>query len=397
MLIKKIYLENFRNYQHQEIVLNDNINVFFGNNAQGKTNILEALYFCALGRSFRTFKENELIKFNENISKIVIHYEKQNRENKIEISLNKNSKKMIKLNDIKINRNSELVGNLNLVIFSPDDIIILKQAPALRRKFLDILISQLKPNYVHILSEYNKVLEQRNAYLKTKNVETIEIWDEQLASFAEKIYEYRKMYIQKLQEKMEKIHPNLTNGKEKIIIKYKTGFTNKEEFLKKIKYNLQNDLWKGYTHEGTHRDDFEISINDKTLNLYGSQGQHRTAILSLKIAELDIIKEEIGELPILLLDDVTSELDLERVNSIFNIVKDYQVFITCTDINSILKYDCLTKNIKLYNIENGNVVSEWKLYFRKCRGAQRAPWKMVNDVCHYEIATQCCRGAQRAP
>jgi len=360
-LIKSIYLENFRNYEEQEIVLNDNINVFFGNNAQGKTNILEALYFCALGRSFRTFKENELIKFQHQDCKILIHYEKENRENKIEIQLNKERKKIIKLNDIKINKNSELIGNLNLVIFSPDDIIILKQAPSLRRKFLDIFISQLKPNYVHILSQYNKVLEQRNAYLKTKNTETIEIWDEQLASLAEKIYQYRITYMQKLQEKMEKIHPKLTGGKETIKIQYQSSFTTKEEFLKKLKVQLSNDLYQGYTHAGTHRDDFEISINDKVLNLYGSQGQHRTAVLSLKIAELEIVRDEIGENPILLLDDVTSELDIERINSIFNLLKEEQVFITCTDVNSILKYDCLTKNIKLYNIENGSVLKNENL------------------------------------
>lgn len=356
MIIKKIVLENFRNYSYQKIEFNDNINVFYGNNAQGKTNILEAVYFCALGRSFRTFKENELIRFNEDNAKILIDFEKRSRENKIEILLNKNTKKTIKVNDIKINKNSELVGNLNLVIFSPDDIIILKQAPSLRRKFLDILISQLKPNYLHTLTEYNKVLDQRNAYLKTKNTETIDIWDEQLAKYAEKIFEYRKTYIQKLQEKMEQLHPALTNGKEEIKIKYKTGFTNKEEFLLKLKSNISNDLYKGYTHDGIHRDDFEILINNNILNLYGSQGQHRTAVLSLKIAELDIIQEEIGESPILLLDDVMSELDIERINSIFNIVKDYQVFITCTDVNSILKFDCLTKNIKLYNIKGGNVV-----------------------------------------
>ena len=194
--------------------------------------------------------------------------------------------------------------------------------------------------------------------LKSRNTETIEIWDEQLASFAEKVFSYRKMYIEKLDEKMSLIHPSLTNQKERIDIKYKTGFTTKEEFLKKLKHSLQNDIYKGYTHEGVHRDDFEILINDNVLNIYGSQGQHRTAILSLKIAEMEIVKEEIGENPILLLDDVTSELDFERVNSIFSNVKDYQVFITCTDINSILKFDCLTKNIKLYNIVNGNVVNK---------------------------------------
>ena len=356
MLIREIALENFRNYERESIKLNENINVFYGNNAQGKTNILEALYFCAFGRSFRTFKENDLIQFQHFNSHIKIFYQKEGRENQIEIYLNKNAKRVMKLNGIKLNRTSELIGNLNLVIFSPDDIIILKQAPALRRKFLDILISQLKPNYVHLLTEYNKALEQRNAYLKTKNTETIEIWNEQLASFAEKIYTYRKKYLEKLQSNMEEIHPKLTSGKEKIQIQYKTGFTTKEEFIKKIEKSLSNDLWKGYTHEGIHRDDFEIFINDKVLNLYGSQGQHRTAVLSLKIAELAIVKEEIGENPILLLDDVTSELDIERVNSIFHIVKDYQVFITCTDINSILQFDCLTKNIKLYNIENGSVL-----------------------------------------
>ena len=205
MLIKNIYLESFRNYQSEKIELNNNINVFFGNNAQGKTNILEALYFSALGRSFRTFKENELIMFNKNIAKIKIEYEKKGRENLIEIELNKNSKKVIRLNKIKLNKNSELIGNLNIVIFSPDDIIILKQAPALRRKFLDILISQLKPNYVHILAEYNKVLDQRNAMLKSRNTETIEIWDEQLATFAEKIYDYRKTYIEKLNDRIKEL------------------------------------------------------------------------------------------------------------------------------------------------------------------------------------------------
>ena len=181
MVIKKIYLENFRNYKKQEIVLGNNINVFYGNNAQGKTNIIEALYYSALGRSFRTYKDSELINFESNTSKINVLYEKNKRDNEIEIVLNKSEKKIIKLNKIKLNKNSELIGNLNIVIFSPDDIIILKQAPALRRKFLDILISQLKPNYVHILGEYNKVLEQRNAMLKSKKIETIDVWDEQLA------------------------------------------------------------------------------------------------------------------------------------------------------------------------------------------------------------------------
>ena len=355
MVIKKIYLENFRNYEKQEIVLNDNINVFYGNNAQGKTNILEALYYSALGRSFRTYKDAELIKFGSDTAKINICYEKNNRDNEIDIILNRQDKKNIKLNKIKVNKNSELLGNINIVIFSPDDIIILKQGPALRRKFLDILISQLKPNYAHVLGEYNRVLEQRNAILKSKKTDTIEIWDEQLANVAEKVYGYRKLYIEKLADKLSVVHPMVTNGKEKMKIVYKTKFKNKEDFLNLLHNNLQLDLLKGYTSIGPHREDFEIFINNDLLNVYGSQGQHRTAILSLKIAEMEILKDETLENPILLLDDVTSELDLERINLIFSKVKDYQVFITCTDVGIIMNNECLTKNLKLYKIINGSL------------------------------------------
>ena len=197
MIIKKLTLKNFRNYENEEIVLSNNINVFYGNNAQGKTNILEALYYAAIGRSFRTYKDSELIKIGNDNAKINIIYEKNARENEIEIIIDKVEKKVIKLNKIKLNKNSELLGNLNIVIFSPDDIIILKQAPALRRKFLDILISQLKPNYIHVLSEYNKVLDQRNAMLKSRNLDMLDVWNESLAKSEEKVYNYRKTYIDK--------------------------------------------------------------------------------------------------------------------------------------------------------------------------------------------------------
>ncbi len=356
MLIKEVQLEKFRNYENQTIELNENINVFYGKNAQGKTNILEAIYFCALGRSFRTYKENELIKFGNDTAKIIVKYYKENRDREVEIDLKRNEKKCIKLNKIKLNKNSELVGNINLILFSPDDIIMLKEGPSQRRKFLDILISQLKPKYLHELNEYNRVLEQRNAILKTRRLDTIDIWNEQLASYSEKIFTYRKEYVEKLKEQIIQIHPKLTNELEKIDITYKTCFKNKNQFLELLKQKEDYDTMRGFTSEGMHRDDFEIFINETSLNAYGSQGQHKTAILSLKIGELMIVKEETGENPILLLDDITSELDTYRINSIFENINKYQVFITCTDVNAILKYDSLTKNIKLYNIEDGCIV-----------------------------------------
>ncbi len=355
MVIKKIYLENFRNYEAQEINIEENINVFYGNNAQGKTNILEALYFCAFGKSFRTSKSIELIKFEKENAKIELEFEKEKRKKKIRIILSKNEKKKIDINDIKINKSSELLGNINLVIFSPDDITVLKESPSSRRRFLDILISQLRPSYAYSLVEYNRILDQRNAMLKSRQIDTIEVWDEQLANFAEKIFKYRKEYIEKIQNHIFKISPMITNNKEILSISYKTKFTNKENFLKLLKQTIKIDIAKGYTGNGIHRDDIEFFINNKELNLYGSQGQYRTSILSLKFAEMEIIKEEVNENPVLLLDDITSELDLERISLIFNKIKDYQVLITCTDTNILRNFDGLTKNIKLYKIANGVV------------------------------------------
>lgn len=355
MKIKEIYLKNFRNYQEQKIVLQPHVNVFYGNNAQGKTNVLEALYVCALGRSFRTRKEKELIHFQEDVSQIKVVYEKQGREQTIEITLESQNKKVIHCNGIPVSKNSELVGNINLVMFSPDDITMLKQGPAMRRRFLDILISQIKPNYLHELSLYHRVLEQRNAMLKTKQWDTIAVWEEQLATQAEKIVRYRKTYLTKLQEKLNEIHPRLTSQKETIQLEYETKFQSKEQFLQLLENRREVDMMRGFTGEGIHREDFSVWINGKSLTLYGSQGQHRTAMLAMKMAEMKLIEEEIGEMPVLLLDDVTSELDESRVNAIFEAIQEDQVLITCTDINTILKYECLTKHIKLYKINSGQV------------------------------------------
>jgi len=353
MWISKIKINNFRNYNLQEINLEKNINVFYGENAQGKTNIIESIFLCSMGRSFRTNKDKEMIKLNSENAIIEIEYQKTDRDGKIKIELG--NRKNVYINGIKIKKLSELLGNINVVIFTPDDINILKGGPQNRRKFLDIMISQLKPNYMHNLNLYLKTLEQRNNYLRqireeNKDENLLEIWDEKLAEYAVTISKYRNEYMEKIQEKIKKIHNEITDDKEEIEIEYITECDNKENFLNLLKSRRKLDIIKGFTTKGVHRDDFVIYINKKRLDIYGSQGQHRTAILSLKLSELNIIEEEIGEYPILLLDDFMSELDQKRRNHFLEKIDNTQVIITCTD-----KIDIENKNILIYNVKDGNV------------------------------------------
>ena len=351
MYIKKIKLFNFRNYEEQEIELYDKINIFYGDNAQGKTNILEAIYICALGKSFRTKREKELIKFDKSNTTVEIEFEKKDRDGKIKLYID--NKKTFFVNGIKIKKLSELLGNINIVMFSPDDISILKGGPENRRKFLDIMISQIRPNYIFLLNQYIKTLEQRNNYLRqikfeNKNMDMLDIWDEKLAELSEKIYKYRKEFIDKINNKIPEIHGKITEEKENIKMLYTSYCTNCGKLLEDLKKQRINDINKGYTRLGIHRDDFSIEINNKALQIFGSQGQHRSAILSLKITELEIIKEEIGEYPILLLDDFMSELDTKRKSNFLENIENIQVIITCTEkINK--------KDAKIQNIKNGKL------------------------------------------
>ncbi len=353
MYIKNIKLSNFRNYKEQLIEFDKGINIFYGDNAQGKTNILEAIFVCAMGKSFRTKKDKELINLDEQNSKIEIEYKKIDRDGKIQINIT--NKKDIFVNGIKVKKLSELVGNINIVMFSPDDIQILKSGPANRRKFLDIMISQLRPNYLYHLNLYNKTLEQRNNYLRQINFEgkdkkILKIWDESLVIHAKKVYEYRKEFIEKIIKKINNIHNEITQNKENIDIKYYSDFSTENEYLENLEKSQFIDIKKGYTTKGIHRDDFDVLINNKKVNIYGSQGQHRTAILSLKISELQIVYDEIGEYPILLLDDFMSELDKNRIDSFIRNIKDTQVLITCTDK---LQLDNLKGN--QYSVISGKV------------------------------------------
>ena len=353
MYINRIKLKNFRNYEEQEIELEPNINIFYGDNAQGKTNIIESIFLCAIGKSFRTSKDKELIKFDKDYTSVNIEFEKSDRSGKIKIDIG--NKKEIYVNGIKIKKLSELLGNLNIVIFTPDDIQILKEGPQKRRRFLDIMIGQLRPNYIHYLNLYNKTLEQRNNYLKqirleNKSEDILEIWNEKLAEYGEKIFTYRNEFIEKIKNKIEDIHNDITSNNEKIKIEYESNCFNKEEYIKLLKERKKLDIIKGFTTKGVHRDDFVIYINNEPVNIYGSQGQNRTVILSLKIAELQVIYDEIGEYPILLLDDFMSELDEKRRNNFIDNIKNTQVIITCTE-----KIKNINTEHKIFNVKKGEI------------------------------------------
>ena len=338
MWITSLEMQNFRNYESQKIDFSENVNVFYGDNAQGKTNIIEAIFMCSIGKSFRTSKEKETIKHNEEFTNIVLNYQNKDRDGNIKVQIS--NKKTIFVNGVKVKKLSELLGKVNIVLFTPDDINILKNGPDQRRKFLNMMIGQIRPNYVNILNTYTKVMEQRNNYLKQIrdldnknkiNYELLDIWDEKLASLSYKICLYRTEFINKISEKIKDIHKNITENKEEIKIEYITESSDEKKLLELIKQRRKLDIIKGYTTKGAHRDDFNIYIDGDLVNVYGSQGQHRTAVLSLKMSELEIIKEETGESPILLLDDFMSELDSKRRKNLLSNIGDTQVIITCTD------------------------------------------------------------------
>ena len=354
MIVKQIKLKDFRNYDNLDLKLDSGINIFYGNNAQGKTNIIEAIFMSAIGKSFRTNKDSELIQFSKNSASIDINYENSDREGKINIEIS--DKKRVKINDIPLKKLSEILGKIYVVLFTPDDINILKGSPSNRRKFLNIMISQLRPLYMFALSEYTNAMNQRNTYLKQIKLENraedmLDIWDMKLAELGMKIYSYRKEFIEKISEKIQNVHSKITNNNEKIEIAYNFECKNKQEYIENLRENRKIDIIKGITSYGVHRDDFYININNNLISAYGSQGQHRTAILSLKISELQIIYDEVGEYPILLLDDFMSELDNERRINLLENINNNQVIITCTDKNFF-------KGIKskLYNVQNGKII-----------------------------------------
>lgn len=370
MHVKRLKLINFRNYKGLDIKLNDKINVFLGNNAQGKTNLLESIYVASSGKSFRTNKDSELINLDKDISYIAVEIEKNNIDKMIEIKLEKNKSKRVRINKIELDRISDLVGILNVVVFSPEDLKLIKGSPSERRSFLDREISQISPRYRHNISRYNRVLHQRNNLLKIiqkdkSKVKTIEVWDEQLSLLGSEIIVSRLNFLDKISKISADIHSKITGGLEKLKSKYVCSFKidrdyQKEEIRKKfsqdLRNNLNKDIEKGTTEIGPHRDDIKILINNIDCRVFGSQGQQRTAALSLKLAEVQLIKNEIGEYPVLLLDDVMSELDINRRKFLLSAFKDVQTIITSTDDIDIIDKDKVEKRI--FYISSGRVYQD---------------------------------------
>ena len=362
MNIKEISLLNFRNYKTLDIELSSGINVLWGHNAQGKTNVLEAVYMCGIGRSHRTHNVKELINIGSEAARVKVNYENAAANNdEINVLLQKDGKKSIHINGVMIKKIGELFGSLMTVMFSPEDLWLVKSGPQSRRKFMDMELCQLSPVYYYDLKQYYKALNQRNNLLKTiksnkGNREMLFMWDEQLLSHGLKIMKKRDEFIQKIDILSEEVYGKITGIKgtaEKLSIKYKSNVT-EENFAKKLESSIERDIILGSSAVGIHKDDIGLYVNGNDLKVYGSQGQQRTAAVALKLSEVEIIKEIKNTAPVFLLDDVLSELDENRQKWLFTCVKDLQAVITCAERHKVISKVA----DRVFRVSDGLVVSE---------------------------------------
>ena len=359
MIIKKLSIKNFRNYDSLNISFNPKINIIYGENGVGKTNLLESIYLLALTKSHRSFLDNNLIKKNKEFSNIKGDFIINEILSKFEINLLEN-KKVIKKDNDEVKKISDYLSIINIIIFYPDDLQIIKGSPNERRNYLDIELSQIFNNYIEVLIKYNKILKMRNNYLKTSikfDNNYFDVVTDHLIDYALILTKLRKKFINKINEKCSKIYEELT-GLKKFNIKYISNYSNKEtkEEIKKMYDDIKNqELKYNLTMIGPQKDDLEFYIDDKNIKNYGSQGQQRMAILALKLSELEIIKELKNETPILLLDDVLSELDIEKQNKLLKFIKNNsQVIITTTDLENI--EENILKKSKKIHIKEGKIV-----------------------------------------
>lgn len=362
MYIRQIELTDFRNYERLRLDFQENVNLILGNNAQGKTNLLEAVYITSMGRSFRTSRDSDLVRFGCPAAKISAEAVKEIAETSVEITIKRDSKKSIKKDGVNLKRASQLLENILIVIFSPEDLKIVKDEPEKRRRFIDRELCQIQPLYYDSLSNYKKTLIQRNAYLKEDRIDPaiLDLWDLQLAKYGARIMELRDRFIRKISGFSGAIHSSITAGRETLFLAYEPNVALTEDreelagfFYDEIKRAFQNDCRQRTTTRGPHKDDIAFFVGGINMRSFGSQGQQRTCALSLKLAELNLIKEETGEDAILLLDDVMSELDLQRQEYLIKTLKDNQLFITTTDIDE--KLLASFPQAKQIYVENGTV------------------------------------------
>ena len=361
MYIKDISLKDFRNYESLDVQFHNKVNIFLGQNAQGKTNLLESIYITSMGKSFRTGKDRDMVRFGSEFFRVKATAVKE-EELVVEIAVTKEGKKGVKIDGVKAKKMTDLLENVYIVIFSPEDLRIVKDEPEKRRKFIDRELCQIKPSYYNNLTQYKKVLSQRNAYLKEYEINDsiLDIWDMQLAEYGSKIIEYRTEFIKKLNVISSKINKDITNKREELEVIYEPNIEYSknlsEVFYKELKLGRANDIRRRTTVRGPHKDDLKLLSNGIDIRNFGSQGQQRTAALSLKLSEIKLIEEETGESPILLLDDVLSELDKERQNFLINSLSDIQVFITTTELSEEVEKSL--GNIKYFDISSGSIISE---------------------------------------
>jgi DNA replication and repair protein RecF len=360
MYIEQIALNNYRNYGALDISFDKGTNILYGMNAQGKTNILEAIYMAATTKSHRGSRDKEIIKFGEEESHIKLLVRKNDISRRIDMHLKKSKNKGVAIDGLPIRRSAELYGLLNIIFFSPEDLSIIKNGPVERRRFMDMELCQLSRLYYSNLSNYNKVLNQRNnllrqIYFNKSLIDTLDVWDEQLMSYGIKVIKERENFIEMLGDIVRDIHKGLSGEKEELKIVYNKS-VDENDFAEILKSKRDNDCKYESTQYGPHRDDITFFINDMDVRLYGSQGQQRTAALSLKLAEIELVRRIINDSPVLLLDDVMSELDSGRRNALLDAIKDIQTIITCTGYDDFIR-ERITID-KIYYIEAGSAVSK---------------------------------------
>ncbi len=362
MQIKNLSLQNFRNYENEKFSFAEGLNILFGKNAQGKTNCAEAVFYLSTGTSLRIRRDKQLIRIGEPVAKISA--EAENRYGKVTIEADiYEDKREIRINGGKISKNADLMGHINSVFFSPGELRLIQDGPDERRRFMNMSISQTSPAYYTALLRYNRILDQRNTLLKNRDVslilDTLPVWDEQLCKYAATIVKKRGEFLSKLAPYAKELHAFLTDGAEELVIspekKYEGG---EEEIAAKIKKqlhrNYEKDLRLGFTTVGPHRDDIDFFISGKDAKAYASQGQTRTAALSVKLSEVEIFRELSGEYPVLILDDVMSELDLPRRKKLLKRISSVQTILTCTHAERVL-YGAECKKIR---IEEGKIRRE---------------------------------------